>query len=155
VLEIHETTKIYAARNGAASKKETTKVTTQSLKELLELDTEGELLGKLTKSFIKLGVCDSSTEGDSVDDVEGLLVVVGFILSTSVGDSDGLLVYIFVGLKLGSVLKLGTSDGCKLGVELGLVLKVGLREGFKLGGLLGLELSDGDDVAGGNTRRLY
>lgn len=127
------------------------------MKDLLELEAEGELLGTLIKWFIKLGVCDSSTEGDSVDDVEGLLVVVvvGFMLSTSVGDSDGLLVSIFVGLELGSALKLGTSDGCKLGVELGLVLKVGLRVGFKLGGLLGQELSEGDGVGGGNTLRLY
>lgn len=128
-MEIHQTTKIYAASNGAVSKRETRNVAIKLLKEPLELDAEVVPLESLINSFcsvLELELRDEYSDGDT----EGALLEVSFssIVELKLGDKD---------------------SGCVIeGVLLGT-----LRKSFC--SVVGLELTDVDGGVGGNTRRLY
>ena len=130
------TTNIYAPTNVEVSKKETINITTKSLKELLELDTESVLLlGALSKSFCFL-VGLELRYGDSAGGTEGALL--------------GALSKSFCFL-VGLELRYGDSEGGAEGVLLGGLVKVFCS-------VVGLEVIGGDGgvgVGGGNTRRLY
>jgi hypothetical protein len=118
------------------SKKEKINITTKSLKELLEFDTEDVLLlGALSKSFCFL-VGLELRYGDSAGGTEGALL--------------GALSKSFCFL-VGLEVKYGDSEGGTEGALLG-----ALTNSFCF--LVGLEVRGGDGgvgVGGGDTRRLY